>query len=185
MHWESLDFARKFNPNQIDMTLQDFFNLISTHPTATVGFFLLVPLIAFLTGLIVRGQGHQAPWKYMYTLLLYLACIPGIFAISLNIYLFLFERQSVLNMNLITQVLPFISMVTTLLIVRRDVDLDYIPGFDKLSGLIVIIGAALVIMWIVDRTRLLIFSYMRIEIVLLALVGLLIALRLGWRKIAN
>ena len=41
------------------------------------------------------GSGETADeiwkWRYVYAGLVYLACIPGVFAITLNVYLFLFS----------------------------------------------------------------------------------------------
>ena len=85
-------------------------------------------------------------------------------------------------MDLILQVLPIVSMVFTLLIIRRNVDLDYIPGFEKLSGLLMIITAVLGLMWLADRTRIVAFMYLRWELVLLIFVGLLLLIRFGFQR---
>jgi len=102
------------------MTLRDFFQLCADNPIIIFAFFLLVPFTALLAGILGKGEGHITPWKYLYSTLLYLVCVPGIFAITLNIYMFLFERGgSVMDMNLYTQVLPILSMVATILLVRK------------------------------------------------------------------
>jgi hypothetical protein len=73
-------------------------------------------------------------------------------------------------------------MVVTLLIIRRNVNLDYIPGFDKLGGLVMIIASTLIIMWFIDRMRIIVFSYLRFEYVILFFIGLLLVIRLGWKR---
>ena len=87
-----------------------------------------------------------------------------------------------MDADVFAQVLPIISMVVTLLLIRRNVSLDYIPGFDKLSGLVTVISAALLIMWFVDRTRIIVFSYLPFQYVILIFIGLLVVIRYGWRK---
>jgi len=164
------------------MTLRDLFAYVSAHPDYVIFFFALLPFAALLGSFLDGDRGHTSPWKYIYSGIIYLVCIPGIFALTLNVYLFLFEKQSVLNMNLVTQVLPILSMVITLLIIRRNMDMSYIPGFDKLSGLLMLITAVLGLMWIIDRTHIIAFIQLRFEVVLLVFIGLLLMLRFGLKK---
>ena len=82
-----------------------------------------------------------------------------------------------------TQVLPILSMVITLLLIQRNVNFDDVPGFDKLSGLIMVITAALVFMWIIDKTRIIVFSYVPFHQVLLLFAGLMVVIRFGWKRI--
>ena len=87
-----------------------------------------------------------------------------------------------MDVDLILQVLPIVSMVMTLLIIRRNVDLDYIPGFDKLSGLLMIITAVLGLMWLADRTRIIAFMRLRWEVAILIFAGLLLLIRFGYQR---
>lgn len=162
------------------MTLQEFFDLLGQNPAYVLFFYFMVPFTALLAGWIAKGEGHLSPWKYLYAVLIYLACVPGIFAVTLNIYFFLFERRSVLDANIYTQILPIISMIFTLFIVRKNVNLDRVPGFDKLSGLITMISATLAIMWFVDRTRIYAITFLPFPVVILLFAGLLLLIRYGW-----
>ncbi|NNE28132.1 MAG: hypothetical protein HKN16_00745, partial [Saprospiraceae bacterium] len=99
------------------MTLQDFFNHLSENPFYLLAYFLLIPLTAFLAGWLGKGEGEMKPWCYLYAVLIYLICIPGVFAITLNVYLFLFERQPIFRTDVYTQILPVLSMIATLLII--------------------------------------------------------------------
>ena len=164
------------------MTLQELFNIIAEHPQFVLFYFAIVPLAALILGSVSGGEGHLSPWKYVYAVLIYLASIPGIFSVTLDVYLFLFEKQPIMETDIYTQIFPIISMVATLLIIRRNVDLDWIPGFDKLSGLITMITAAMLIMWFVDKTRIVIFSYLRFEYVLVIFLLLFLIIRFGWSR---
>ncbi len=164
------------------MTLKEFFELLAENPTLILFFFSMLPFTALVAGFMGKDEGDLSPWKYLYSALIYSACVPGIFAITLNIYLFLFERQSVFNMDIYTQLLPIIAMVATLLIIRKNVSLDRIPGFDKLSGLVLMIGAVLSFMWIADKTRIIVFSYLPFQYVIFIFIGLLVLIRLGWSR---
>jgi hypothetical protein len=74
-------------------------------------------------------------------ILVYAVCIPGVFAVTLNIYLFLFERQSVWQANIILQFLPVISMGITLMLIKSKIPFSLIPGFGKISGFLTLIAA--------------------------------------------
>jgi len=166
------------------MTLKDFFDLLAANPSYILAYFLLVPLAAFIGTIIGKGEEGEAMWQYFYSFLIYLVAIPGIFAVTLSVYLFFFERKSVFDTNILTQILPVLSMVATLLIIRRNIDLDYIPGFGKISGLMSVIAVSFVAMWIMEKTHILVFSYVPIQYALLALAGLFIVFRLGWSKMS-
>ena len=164
------------------MTLKEFFDALTNDPTYVIFYFAIIPIAAFLAGILGKGEGHISPWKYLYSTLIYFICVPGIFAITVSIYQFLFERRSIWEADVFVQVLPVISMVVTLLIIRRNVDLDLIPGFDKLGGLVTVITASLAIMWFIDRLRIIAFTYIRFELVILFLIGLIVLIRFGWKK---
>lgn len=161
------------------MTLQEFLDSCAQNPSLIILYFLCLPLTAFIASILGKGEAHLSPWKYLYSVLMYLACIPGIFAITLNIYLFLFERRSIFEADMFSQILPIIVMIVTLLLIRRNTRFEEIPGFNRLGGLLLIIGALLSAMWFLDKTHIVVFSYMPFYVVLIILAVLLIAIRFG------
>lgn len=167
------------------MTLQDFFNLLAANPSWILAFFLTLPVAALLLGWIAKDQELVTPWNYCYSALVFLACVPGIFAVTLSVYLFIFERRSIFQTDIYTQVLPILSMIATLLIIRRQVNLDLVPGFDKLTGLIMMIAATFAFMWVLDKTHIYIVSVMPFWQGILIFVGLLLVIRWGWGKLAG
>jgi len=169
------------------MTLREFFEMLSNNPVLIIGFFLLIPITAWVSCFMGRGEGDISPWKYLYSTLIYGVCVPGIFAITLNIYLFLFEQRPILDTDIYTQILPILSMVATLFIIKMNVDLDKIPGFDKLSGLLIMIFVVLAIMWVIDSTRIFVgvFSFMPFWVVLVIFAGALFTVRYGMKKFAK
>jgi hypothetical protein len=167
------------------MTLQEFFNLLSNNPLLILSYFLIIPFTALLAGIMGKGEGHMSPWKYLYSTLIYLVSIPGIFAVTLSVYFFLFERRSVLQTDIYTQILPVLSMALTLWLISRNVELKQIPGFGKLSGLLLIIAAALMLMWIFDRLRILVFTMMPFYYVIFLFLGLFLLLRYGWYQMVE
>jgi hypothetical protein len=164
------------------MTLQELFYFLGKNPLYVLLYFGLIPLTAIIAGFLGRTEGHLSPWKYLYSALIFMVCIPGIFALTLNIYLFLFERRSVFESDIFAQILPVFSMIATLLLIRRNVSFDDIPGFDKLSGLVLMITATLAFMWFLDRTRIYVFTYMPFWQVVLIFLILFVIIRFGWSR---
>ncbi|TDB64607.1 hypothetical protein [Arundinibacter roseus] len=165
------------------MTLSDLFESIAQNPLPLFLFFIALPLIAWTLGGLATGSRAVESWGMVFAVLVYAACIPGIFAVTLNVYLFLFERQSIWHANLLLQVVPVISMVITLLLIRKKIPFDLIPGFGKLSGFMTLIAALIGIMWFLDRLRLIAFTYVPFSALLIGFVLMLVLIRFAWSKL--
>ncbi|MCC7465296.1 MAG: hypothetical protein IT261_03455 [Saprospiraceae bacterium] len=168
------------------MTLRELFDYLNANPVTVVGYFLLILVTALLAGFMGRGEGHLSPWKYLYSAIVYLVCVPGIFATALAVYLFLFEQGgSIFNLNLLTQVLPIGAMLATLAVVRRNVAFGYIPGFGKLTDLIMTIVTVFVLMYFLNRLHLVAWVYVPVQWLLLIVVGLLLIVRFGLKRLTS
>lgn len=121
---------------------------------ALAGLFVAIPVIAWLCGLLHKsGEGGITPWKYVYSVLVYLTCLPGIFAGVLTGYALFFSRENLMDVSILVYILPVNSMVVTLVLIRKRVDFDQVPGFDRLSGLMVMIACSFGIALAVEKTR--------------------------------
>ncbi len=167
------------------MTLKEFFDLLAANPALIIAFFVFVPLLAVLTAVWSGDKGHQPPASIIYSVLIYLVTVPGIFAITLSVYFFLFERRSILDTDMFTQILPVISMVATIFIIRSNVNLERIPGFERLSGLMILIAALLSIMWFIDRLRIFAFTYVPFQYIIIGFFVVLLCIRFGWKRVAK
>jgi hypothetical protein len=165
------------------MTLLEFFNYLGENPVYVLAYFIGIPFTAFLAGTLGKGEGHLTPWKQLYSTLIYLVCVPGILATALSVYFFLFERGSIMNSNVLVQVLPIVSMIFTLILIRKNVDFDHIPGFGKMSSLVTLICAVFVVMYILDRARIFIWVNLPVQYFIGILIGLLFVFRWGMKRI--
>ena len=164
------------------MTLQQLFDYLSTHYLVTGALVLFPPITAAFANWIGRGRGYEEPWRTVNSVLLYAACIPGVLAVGLLAYLVLFESISVLEIDLLPQVAPIVGMIATIIIIQRSVDLQYLPGFGRLSGLVVSIAALMMLLYLADRFRLVAFTYLPAVWVILGFVLILLALQWGLRR---
>jgi hypothetical protein len=165
------------------MTLGECFEHIGNNPTWVLFYFLAIPFVAILAGYFGKGEGDLPPWNYFYSGLVFLVTIPGIFAITLNVYLFLFERQPIFETNIYTQILPIVSMLVTLYIVRKNIAFDEIPGFGKLSGLVLILLALIAFMWVLEKTHIIAITFLPAQWFFFGFLGMLAIVIFGWKKL--
>ncbi|MHB9134778.1 MAG: hypothetical protein ACYDBB_27235 [Armatimonadota bacterium] len=154
------------------MTTHDFILFIGHYPLILLACCAGVPLLAFVCGACHgKGNGGQAPWKYCYTVLIYLACITGLFSSVITAYTLFFTHESLLNVNALVYFGPIVSMVVTLALMNQQVSFTAIPGIDRLSAFVVLIVASFAIALAVDKTfiGILFFGTLR-SLLLLALV---------------
>jgi len=165
------------------MTLSQLFNAISENPWPIAIYFMMLPIAAWLIGIAAHGSREVKLWGYVYAVLVYAVCIPGIFAVTLNIYLFLFERQSIWQANIVLQFLPIMSMALTLMLIKSKIPFKLIPGFGKLSGFMTLIAALIGVMWFMDRINLVAWTYVPFSAILIGFVLTLLAIRFAWSKL--
>ncbi len=140
------------------MTISDMLKELGTYNLLWLCLFLAVPLVAWLYGAIIpSGRGTLKPHKYVYGFLVYLSCIPGMFSAILCGYSLFFIRANLLDVNPTLYFLPIVSMVATLVLIRRKVNMDNIPGFDRLMGLCTLLGVTFILLLIIAKTRIFIF----------------------------
>lgn len=168
------------------MTLRELFDYLNTNPLSVVAYFLLLLITAVLAGFFGKGEGHLSPWKYLYSAIIYLVCVPSIFAAALAVYLFLFEQGgSIFNVNLLTQVLPVAAMLVILGVIRNNVEFGYIPGFGRLTDLMMTIFTVFLLMYLLNRLHLVAWVYVPVQWLLLIVVGLLLLVRFGLKRLTS
>ncbi len=162
------------------MTLRDLIQSAGHHALPVFATLAAVPVISFLVGISHRnGEGRNAPWKFAYAVLVYLACIPGIFAAVLTAYTLFFSNESLLDANLLIYFLPIAAMVVTLVIIRKRVSFDDVPGFDRLSGLMVLMASSFVIALAIHKTRIFIGFFGSVEMLFVLAAGVFALLKWG------
>ena len=117
-------------------------------------------------------------------LFLYLVKIIVADKLSTKIVIYDFPEslQPILQTNIYTQRLPIAVMILTLWLIRRNVPYELIPGFDRLSGLVMVTFALLGIMWVLDRTHIIAITFLPFQYVLLLFVVALVLIRVGIKK---
>jgi hypothetical protein len=135
------------------MTPRELIELAGAHPAVLTAVLLAVPALAAATGLMHQpGAGGRGPWPWVYAILVYAACIPGVGAAVVTGYTLFFTHENLLDKDVVVYLLPILSMVATLVLVRRAVSFDEVPGFDRISGLMAAIAVAFALTLALRRT---------------------------------
>jgi hypothetical protein len=141
------------------------------------GIVICVPLILRLSH--GRNNGAKAPWKYFYAGIIYIACIPGTFALFFLLYLAVFQSTNILNLSIVSYYLPVLAMVLSLIIIRKIVNFDEIPGFKKILGLMALVLCTFLILLILDRLRIFLFFRGSFLVFLALWIGIFIVIKIG------
>jgi hypothetical protein len=135
------------------VTARDLLELVGRHPLALAGLFVVLPAAVLVLGVLHgAGGGGRAPWRFFYAVIVYLACVPGIGAAVITAYTLFFTRENLLDKNLLVYVVPIVSMALTLLLIRKRVPFDDIPGFHRIWGLMTLIAVTFVILLVIHKT---------------------------------
>lgn len=162
------------------MTVREMLTWLSGHPLPLAAYFGALPVVALLLGLLHgRGNGNAAPWKYLYSLLVYLACIPGLAGAVIAAYVLFFTGENLLDWNVLVTVVPAGAMAATLALVGRSANFGPLPGFGRLSGLMATIGLTFVVVLVLSRLHLLIIFGASIWVFLAAAGFVFVLLRWG------
>ncbi len=163
-----------------EMTTRDLIQWAGRHPVVLMAAFIAPSVIAWLAGrLHGKEQGKLSPWKYLYAVLVYLVCVPGMFAGVITAYTLFFSGENLLDANLLVYLLPIASMIATLVLIRKAVSFDDVPGFDRLSGLMVMVGCSFGIALAIQKTRIFLFFGGSIGKLFLLAAGVFALLRWG------
>lgn len=162
------------------MTIREFISLADNHPMVLCAAFVLPIMLAWICSLLHgRDRGGHSPWKYFYSVLVYSVCVPGLFSSVVTAYTLFFSRENLLDVNLLVYFVPVVSMIATLVIIRKQVSFDDVPGFDRLSGLMVMIGCSFGVMLAIDKTRIFVWFGGSIERLFLLAAGVFGLLKWG------
>jgi hypothetical protein len=169
------------------MTIQELIGLLDSNPLIAVIYFAAIPLIALLLPLFHGKAGATAPpYRYIYSALVHLSCIPGLLILFILIYLIIFQNANILALSVFGFFLPIASMLVTLLSVRNSLAFSEIPGISRLGGFFGLLLCSFLIIIFLDRMRIYLFFRGSFVVFLLIWIGLFLVLkysiRLIWKK---
>jgi len=166
------------------MTIQDLIDWFSQNQNFTLGYFAIILITALLT-IVVVNQNNIKTLKYVLSAIVYAVTIPGVLAILLLLYALLMQRTNILNVSVITYFVPIIAMIITLIVLNKKISMSQIPGFDKLSSLLIMIGIAFSIVFVLQKTYFGVLFIGGISQLFIVFIILLIILKVAWSRLTK
>ncbi len=133
------------------MTLRECLEFLAQDPQHYALFFGGLMLCVGAGFAIPRPERERSPWKYFYSLLVYLLCLPGMLSLSLLAYLILFSRDHLFDLNLLVYGLPLVSLGLGLFLLQQQVSFNDLPGFKRLVGLMGMLGLSFLVVFMASR----------------------------------
>lgn len=125
--------------NEQSMCIKDLLGAAGSHSALLGAVWLCVPIAAWCLSFFRRGKAAEtSPYNYLYAVLIYVTCIPGLLAATVVAYSLFFTNENLLGTDLLVTLVPILSMGVTLGIIRNTVNTRSLPGFQRLSSLIVV-----------------------------------------------
>ncbi|WP_233883040.1 hypothetical protein [Tenacibaculum piscium] len=167
------------------MTVYDLINILAENSATILNYYIFLLVIILLGLLFSNVINFKSPIIYLYTVLIYAISIPAILAIILVVYNFFFLHKNLLQLELVTYYLPIIAMLVLLLIIKKTVPLKEIPGFDKLSGLFIILFITFLSTYFIQKAIIGVFFIGSFTQLIIIFLVLLVLLKLGWDKLVK
>jgi len=167
------------------MTAQDIINWFSTHPNLILAYFITLIILSLIGLLLVNESNYKSPINYVYTGIIYAITIPGLLSFILLLYSFFFLKTNLLQVDLLMYFTPIVAMIITLVIVNKTVPMSKIPGFNRLSGLFILVIITFIITYILQRMFFGVFFIGKFQYLILFFIILLISLKFAWNKITR
>lgn len=167
------------------MSVNEFLNYLASHTTWLLGFFALVPAAAFLLSMVYRPLAKRTATDYILSTLIYLAAVPGMFSSILVCYSLFFSRQDLLNVNVVLYFLPILTMAFVFVVIGRKADMNKLPGFDSLAGLMILLALVFGIVLALYKLRILIGFFSSMEGLVIIGAGIFALFKTGLAKLTR
>ena len=91
--------------------------------------FSIFPVLSLIIGFI-HGQenGYNPPWNYIYSLISYISIFTGLLWVATLMYSLIFLLTYTTIYNLIICIIPIVSMILTLILIKIRVHWEDVPG---------------------------------------------------------
>lgn len=131
------------------MTVLEFLKLVEKHPFIIVYYAFSMILSILLGRLFLEKLGHPRIWNYFFSLLLYVLCVLGLISLILFFFHFTFHPLKILPFYLL---IPFITMIVSLWLIYRRVNMDLLSGFHRFWIFLFVLLWVLIACVLIDYT---------------------------------
>ncbi|MDE0298940.1 MAG: hypothetical protein OXN17_09930 [Candidatus Poribacteria bacterium] len=153
------------------MSVNELLERLEDYTGWAVCFFAALPIIALIVSFVYKRVARRKLIESVFSAIIYVSAVPGVFACILIFYLLFFTGTNLLNINIVSSFLPIVSMGLVFGIIGKNSNFDDLPGFGRLTGLMLLIAIVSCVTLAIYKLRIFVGFFASIE----ALVGIAIA----------
>ncbi|WP_018693125.1 hypothetical protein [Algicola sagamiensis] len=165
------------------MSINELIREASKFQTEVIIFFVALPVLTFLLLLVYKQKERHHIGDYVLSILIYLVSIPGCFSFALVFYNLLILKGNILNVDLVIYFLPLISMLTVFGLIARKTDFLHLPGFGRLSGLLLMMVLTCIVLFVLHRMHFFVGFFASIESLAVIAIAIFILFKVAAAKI--
>lgn len=166
------------------MTIQQLIDWFNSNPYLVLIYFTVILALAIISVLIVTINNVNVI-KYVMSAIIYGVTVPGILAVTLILYSLFIIKVNLLNVSFISYFVPIIFTIATLFVLNRKVKMSTIPGFSRLSALMIFILITFGIIFVLQRTYFGVLFIGGFSQLLIVFVIVFIVLKIAWSKLTK
>lgn len=144
------------------MSVQQFFDALSHHTSIIVLYFFIIFVVAF--GLSFTHRSSPSHFKAVaLSTVIHLVSIPGLMSLIVVFYNVFFTQTNLLEVNMAIYFLPIIAMIATFFAISQYTKLNALPGFNRLSGLMLLLSLTCICVLLLYKLRLFVGFFASIQ----------------------
>lgn len=143
------------------------------------------PLAVWVLGATL-AQHRKQLYNRLMTVPVYVSVLPGLMMAWILAYSMLFTRQNIFaDLDFLLFFGPVASMIACLMLLSHYTELDSVPGFDKLSGMMILAGLSFLILLVLSKLRIFMGFFTSFGSLVLIFGGVYFLMHLGWRRLVR
>ena len=165
-----------------DGSLLELIHTAAPYRPWIVAALVALPLVTWGAGLVLRRMSRRGAAIFL-SVPIHLAVIPGVaMALTLGYVLFFVRGNVLAELDAVLVLGPVASMGFTLLAASRVMRFEEIPGFDRLSGLMLLSALAFALAYLIYRLAFRVFFFSPLITLVLLFVAAFAGLRFAGRR---
>jgi len=167
------------------MSVKELLDWMSLHSPFVIIYLTILPLLSSALSYFANSIKMKKSVRRLISILLHLSVIPGMFSSALVFYTLFIVKGNLLAVNALLYFAPIISMFVLIVLIKRKLSLNVLPGFNRLSGMMLMMFISCFIVLLLYRFRLVIGFFGSFGQLLIAAVILYLIFKLALYKMRS
>lgn len=164
------------------MTINEAVTNLSAYPEIVLIYFGATVISPLLLNLIYKQEKRQKFIELLYSIIIYAVAVPGILSASLLLYVMFLLKANILSLDALVYFVPTVSMAAVFFIISRKARFSDLPGFGRLSGLMLMLLAVYAVIFILYQLRFHIVFFGSFSHLLMLGAGLFVLFKIGMTR---